>query len=321
MEYELLLPRGLTKEEVNDTYGRYVVTPLERGYGVTIGNALRRVLLSSIEGAAIVAARFDGVLHEFATLPGVYEEITEIILNLKKVRIRFDNPELRSATLRIFAEGVREVKAGDIQTPADVTIVNKDVHIASLTTEDAKLIGELFVTRGYGYVPSEDIPKEGFPANTIVMDGIFSPITKVNYTVENVRVKARTDYEKLTLEIWTDGTIHPDKALEKASEILRNSFEAILNSLAPKEETQGAEQSIEQISQEELLGAPIEQLGLPKRTLNTLQEAGIKTVAELISKTEAEILSIKNLGEKTLQEIKEKLEKFGLSFATEEEKS
>lgn len=318
MEYELLLPRGLTKEEVNDTYGRYVITPLERGYGVTIGNALRRVLLSSIEGAAIVAVRFDGVLHEFATLPGVYEEITEIILNLKKVRIKFENPEVRNATLRIFAEGMTEVKAGDIQTPAEVTIVNKDVHIASLTSDEAKLIGELYVTRGYGYVPSENIPKEGFPANTIVIDGIFSPIKKVNFSVENVRVRARTDYEKLTLEIWTDGTVHPDAALEKAAEILKNSFGAIHASL-----TEGTEEKAEvtELSREELLNQPIEALGLPKRTLNCLQDAGIKTIGDLVSKTEAEVLDIKNLGEKSLQEIKERLEEMGLSFATEEDKS
>jgi DNA-directed RNA polymerase subunit alpha len=231
MYYELLLPSGLTKDEVNESYGRYIISPLERGYGVTLGNALRRVLLSSMEGAAIVGARFEGVLHEFSTLPGVYEEITEIILNLKKIRIKFDNPELKSATIRIFAEGQREIKAGDLQVPADVTVVNKDVHIASLTSDDARLIGELYVMRGRGYVPSEDIPKEEFPLNTIIIDGIFSPITKVNYTVENVRVRARTDYEKLTIEIWTDGTIHPDNALRRASEILRDSFDTIFQAV------------------------------------------------------------------------------------------
>ncbi len=316
---ELLLPSGLTKEEVTDSYGKYVITPLERGYGVTIGNALRRVLLSSIEGAAIVAVRFDNVLHEFSTLPGVYEEITEIILNLKKIRIKFDNPEVKSATLRIFAEGEGEVKAGDIQAPADVTIVNKDVHIASLTSDDAQLIGELYVMRGRGYVPSEDIPKEGFPVNTIVIDGIFSPVTKVNYTVENVRVRARTDYEKLTLEIWTDGTIHPDRALESAADILKRSFEAIFSSISSEGEKAEPEGEAAPEGQKDILDEPIDKLGISKRTLNCLNEAGIKTIGDLVSKTEGEILAVKNLGEKSLQEIKEKLEEFGLSFATEEE--
>jgi len=321
MEYEFLLPKGIQAEELTDSYGRFVFMPLERGYGVTIGNALRRVLLSSIEGAAIVGIRIDGVLHEFTTIPGVLEEVPQIILNLKKVRLKIDNPDVDSATLRIRAEGKRELKSGDIEAPDTVTIVTKDIHIATLTTDDARLYAELFVRRGRGYVPTEEMPQESFPVNTILIDAIFSPIRKVNFTVENVRVRARTDYEKLILEIWTDGTIRPDEALRKAAEIIREAMNRVLTVIPEEvEKPETKELDEEQKRIKGLLEKGIEYLELSKRMINCLNEAGIKTIADLVSKSEEDMLTIKNFGGKSLNELKEKLQKFGLSFGMDVDK-
>ena len=310
---QFVLPEGIFVEEINDTYGRFVYVPLERGYGITVGNALRRVLLSSIPGYSIVAMRIDGVSHEFSTIPGVMEEVPQIVLNLKGVRLKMDDAVDTRATLYIRAEGAKEVKAGDIDVPEYVEIINPEHHIATLTRDDAKLYAELIAAKGRGYVPSTEMSKEGFPAGTIFIDGVFSPIVKVNYTVENVRVKARTDYEKLILEIWTDGTIRPDTALEMATKTLLQSIEPVLKKLGSpygKEELKFEEK--EKIHQ--ILNKSIDFLEPSKRTANCLKEAGIETIAQLVSKTEEEILQVKNFGEKSLEEIKEKLEQFGLSF-------
>jgi DNA-directed RNA polymerase subunit alpha len=313
---EFILPKGLYVETLNDRYGRFVFVPLERGYGITIGNSLRRVLLSSIPGAAIVAVRIDGVLHEFSTIPGVLEDVPEIILNLKKIRLKFDETDEDRASLYLRAEGEREVKAGDLDVPASITVVNPETHIATLTKKNAKLYMELVVMRGRGYVPANEIPKAGFPEGTIFVDGLFSPIVKANYTVENVRVKARTDYEKLILDVWTDGTIKPDEAVRKASELLKEAIEKLFVTVT---EPYG----VKEVGFEErekirsLLTKSIEFLEPSKRTANCLRDAGIETIAQLVSKTEEEMLKIKNFGEKSLDEIKAKLEKFGLAFGME----
>jgi len=227
LDQEFVLPEGIFKDELTDNYGRFIFEPLERGYGVTIGNSLRRVLLSSIMGAAIVAVRIDGVYHEFTTIPGVLEDVPDIILNLKRVRFRFEDSETNSANVFIRREGEGEIKASDLEVPPELTLVTPDVHIATLTAPDAKLYAELSVWRGRGYVPQDEIPKHLFPEGTQVIDGVFSPITKVNYSIENVRVKARTDYERLILEIWTDGSVSPEKALEEASLRLKDAIEAL----------------------------------------------------------------------------------------------
>ncbi len=310
---QFVLPEGIFVEELNDKYGRFVYVPLERGYGITVGNALRRVLLSSIPGYSIVAMRIDGITHEFSTIPGVMEEVPQIVLNLKGIRLRLDEEVSTTATLYIRAEGAREVKAGDIDVPEYVEIVNPEHHIATLTRDDARFYAELIVAKGRGYIPANEMSKEGFPAGTIFIDGVFSPIVKVNYTVENVRVKARTDYEKLILEIWTDGTIKPDTALEMATKTLLKSIEPVLKKIgAPYGKDELKFEEKEKIHQ--ILSKSIDFLEPSKRTANCLKDAGIETIAQLVSKTEEEILQVKNFGEKSLEEIKEKLERFGLSF-------
>ncbi len=325
---DYILPKGIYKEKVTNTYGRYIFVPLERGYGITIGNALRRILLSSIPGASIVAVLIDGVLHEFSTIEGVYEDVPQIILNLKKIRVRIDDPEIERATLYLRAEGVKDVKASDLEVPPAVTIVTPDVHIASLTSENSRLFMELTVMRGVGYVPADEIPKMGFPESTIFIDGLFSPVVRANITVENVRVKAKTDYEKLILEIWTDGTVSPDDALQKAAEILKDHVERLfIESKEPFGRKGPGFEERERIRQ--ILKQPIDSLEPSKRTLNCLKEAGIETIGQLVSKTEEEMLQIKNFGQKSLDEIKNKLRerdpnlKFGMNVMEylEEEES
>jgi len=304
---EFVLPKGVYKEEVTETYGRYVFVPLERGYGITIGNALRRILLSSIPGASIIAVNIDGVLHEFTTIEGIYEDVPQIILNLKKIRVRFEDPEEEKASMYLRAEGQREVKASDLEVPASLKIVTPDVHIATLTSDKARLYMELTVAKGVGYVPADEISKAGFPETTIFIDGLFSPVVRVNTTIENVRVKAKTDYEKLILEIWTDGTVTPDEAFNKASDILHQHVERLFHEVKEPYGRKGPGfEERERIRQ--ILLQDISSLEPSKRTLNCLKEAGIDTIAKLVSKTEQEMLEIKNFGQKSLEEIKEKLQ-------------
>ena len=319
MDFEFILPQGVIKEEVKEDYGRFVFSPLERGYGTTVGNALRRVLLSSIPGYAIIAARIDGVYHEFSTVDGILEDVPQIVLNLKKIRLKFDDTSREEATLIFKAEGKGVFTARNIELPDYVTIVNPDQHIATLTDDKARLYMELIARRGRGYLPSEEISKEGMPEGFIYIDGLFSPVTKVNFTVENVRVKARTDYEKLILEVWTDGTTTPESALDYAVDLLLDAFSRF------KKETE-APKKVETVQFEEkekmktYLYKNIEFLELSKRTINCLRDAGITEVWQLLSKTEDELLQIKNFGEKSLREIQDKLEKFGLSLGIDVKK-
>ncbi len=305
-------PKGIRIEEETPTYGRYTFMPLERGYGITVGNALRRVLLSSIQGAAIIALRIEGVPHEFSALPGVLEDIPDIVLNLKKVRFRFNAPE-DMVTAYIRKSGTGEVTAGDIEVPGELEVVNPDQHIATLTKDDARLYAELVVARGWGYLPIEDIPKQPFPSGYIFVDGIFSPVTKVNFTVENIRVKERTDFERLNLEIWTDGTRKPWDVLQEAAQILLKHFELV--TIPTKAELEKPEQDYgERERMKAMLLKDLDVLELKVRTASFLKEQGIQTIADLVAKTPEELLKIKNFGEKSLQEVEEKLRQIGLKL-------
>lgn len=300
-------------------YGKFVVEPLERGYGITLGNSLRRVLLSSIPGAAVTSVKIDGVLHEFSTLPGVVEDVMEIILNLKElaVKLHVDGPKV----VRLEAEGEREVTAGDIICDQDVEIINPELHIATLEP-DGKLSMEITIEKGYGYVSADRNRREGHVIGVIPVDAVFTPIPRVNYTVENTRVGQVTDYDKLTLEIWTNGTIAPDEALVTAARILQDYFGLFTNVTVkeePKEAAPEAKEEKEEEKRNRLLEMSIEELDLSVRSFNCLKRAGINTVGELIQKTEAEMMRVRNLGKKSLEEVTRKLAELGLSLRKEEE--
>ncbi len=309
---EFTIPRGVQAVEETDTYGKYIFMPLEKGYGATVGNALRRVLLSSIPGASIVAVNIRGVPHEFTTIEGVLEDVPDIILNLKRVRIRYDGNESQ-VTARIQKSGKGEIRAGDIEASSDIEVINKDQLIATLTSDDASFEADLIVAKGRGYIPAEEYPQDLYPEGYIFLDGLFSPVTKVNFTVENVRVKERTDFEKLTLEIWTDGTITPGDAFREAVRILIEIFQRLLRRVTgPLIERGLSFEERERIKS--LLLRDIEFLELSVRTITCLREEGIKSVADLVSRTREEMLKIKNFGEKSLEELESKLSELGLYF-------
>lgn len=305
-----LLPKKVVREEISDRYGKFIITPLERGYGTTIGNALRRILLSSIPGAAIVSCRIDGVLHEFTTIDGVLEDIPQIILNLKRVRMKLftDRPKIVTLT----GVGKKELKAGDISTNGEIEIVNPDLHIATLE-DKAKLAMELTVERGIGYVPAEQLKKRHHPIGTIFIDALFSPVLKVNHKVEPTRVGHRTDYDKLMLEIWTDGTIKPEDVLKTGARILRDVMEMILK-LESEESNQTRKVDEERERIKKLLVKPVEELELSVRANKCLKAAKIHTLADLVQKTEKDMLSYKNFGKKSLAGLKKLLVGMGLSF-------
>lgn len=297
-------------------YGRFVIEPLEGGYGVTIGNSLRRVLLSSLTGAAVTRLSIDGVLHEFSTIPNVREDVTDIVLNVKSLVVKLHSPGPK--VIRIEKEGPGEVTGHDMTADPDVEIINPDIHIADLDT-GARLFMELTVEEGRGYVTAEANKMPGQPIGVIALDSRFTPITKVNYNIEATRVGQRTDYDRLILEIWTDGSIRPDEALENAAEILIEHFNLFRN-LSQKvrddaeEEVPGKKSEIEKV-----LEMPIEELELSMRSFNCLKRAGINTVGELIQKTEEEISKVRNMGKKSLEEVRNKLAEMGLAFRPEEE--
>ncbi len=313
-DIKYVLPLGVYREEVLADYGRYVFSPLERGYGHTIGNVLRRILLSSIPGYAIVAVRIDGVPHEFYSMDGVYEDVTNIILNLKRVRIKFDPEIEKSAILRLTATEKREYKAGDIKTPEYVTIANPEQHLFTVTGDDVVVNMELYAVRGRGYVPAEDINIEDLPVGYIKMDGLFSPVTKVNFTVENVRVKARTDFEKLTLEIWTDGTANPDDVFQYGVDLLLDVFSRFKQETELFKEMRPVIDYEKKLKIREILEKDIDELELSRRLLNVLKDEGITKIKELVTLNKEHLLKMKNLGEKSIKEIEEKLNMYGLSF-------
>jgi DNA-directed RNA polymerase subunit alpha len=300
--------------ESTDRYGKFVVEPLERGYGTTIGNSLRRILLSSIPGAAVRSVKIEGVLHEFSTIPGVKEDTTEIILNLKRLSLRIHSDE--DKILVIDAEGGGTVTAADIRADSDVDIVNPDLHIATLS-EGARLYAELVAGRGRGYVPADRNKTGDLEIGVIPVDSIYSPIIRVNFSVENTRVGQVTDYDKLTLEVWTDGSIAPEEAVSLGAKILT---EHLFLFVGLTEHGKDADIMVEkeETAFDKTLDMPIEELDLSVRSYNCLKRAGINTVGELCSKTEEEMMKVRNLGRKSLEEVVEKLNGLGLSLRQED---
>ncbi len=310
---DLIRPKRLEveKETVTPTYGKFTAEPFERGFGITIGNSLRRILLSSLQGGAITSLKVDGVLHEFSTIPGTKEDITEIILNLKEVRLKLHTEGPK--TIRVKAEGPAVLKAGDILTGDAVEILNPDHYIATLS-RDGKLSMEMVVKMGRGYVSAERNKEEGQPIGTIPMDAIFSPIKKVNYTVTNARVGQITDYDKLILEVWTDGSLTPEEAVAHAAKILKEQLSIFITFEEEEEEMSYPEDEEEKEASNENLLRSVDELELSVRSANCLKHANIKLIGDLVQKTEAEILATKNFGRKSLNEIKEILTEMGLSL-------
>jgi DNA-directed RNA polymerase subunit alpha len=308
----LIKPKRLASQEetLNDFYGKFVAEPLERGFGATIGNALRRILLSSVQGAAITSVRIKGVLHEFSTVPGVREDVTDIILNLKEVRLKLFSES--AETIRIKAKDTGPLKAGDIITSNNVAILNPDQHIVTLS-KDSELDMEMVVKHGKGYIPAEKNKDDMQPVGTIPIDAIFSPIRKVNYTVTHARVGQVTDYDSLTLEVWTDGSVRPDDAVAYAARILQDQLTIFIN-FEEEPIVMGPEQVEEKPRFNENLYRSIEELELSVRSSNCLKNANIKYIWELVQKTEAEMLKTKNFGRKSLNEIKEILTEMGLTL-------
>lgn len=302
--------------QMNDegTYGKFVVEPLERGYGTTLGNSLRRILLSSLPGAAVNSVQIDGVLHEFSTVPGVMEDVTEIILNLKGLSLKIHSDEEK--ILEVDAEGEGIILAGDIRGDSDVEILNPDLHIATLSS-DARLHMRIHANRGRGYVQADKNKREDHPIGVIPVDSLYTPITRVNYSVENTRVGQVTNYDKLTLEVWTNGSIRPEEAVSIGAKILNEHF---LLFVGLTDEAKEAEIMVEkeEDKKEKVLEMTIEELDLSVRSYNCLKRAGINTVQELITKTEEDMMKVRNLGRKSLEEVQEKLEELNLSLRVED---
>lgn len=309
---ELIKPRRVMLDQASATgsYGKFACEPLERGFGITIGNALRRILLSSLQGAAIVSVKFDGVLHEFSTIPGVLEDVTDIVLNLKEVRLKLMHAE--EAVVRLRRQGAGKVTAAEIETDGKVEVMNPEQLIATMNKE-AKLSMEMTVRSGKGYVPTE---KEGWkdkPIGAIPLDAVYSPIRKVNYVVTNARVGQITDYDKLTLEIWTDGSVYPEDALAFAAKILKEQMQPFINFEEETEPSDDDERGNDEGLNENLY-RPVSELELSVRSANCLKNANITYIGELVQRSEAEMLKTKNFGRKSLNEIKAILEDMGLSL-------
>lgn len=296
--------------ELDGNYGKFVVEPLERGYGITLGNSLRRILLSSLPGAAVTAIRIDGVLHEFSTIPGVVEDTTDIVLNMKKLLVKLHNDEPISLRLDTVQEG--EVTAADIQLPSQVEILNPDLHIATID-RGGHLDMEIMVEKGRGYVSAERNKRPNHSIGVIPIDSIFSPVHKVNYKVEDTRVGQRTDFDRLTLEVWTDGSIAPNEAVSLSSKILIEHLRLFMN-LTENANDMEIMVEKEEEQKDRLMEMTIEELDLSVRSYNCLKRAGINTVEELTRRTEEDMMKVRNLGKKSLQEVKEKLAALNLSL-------
>jgi DNA-directed RNA polymerase subunit alpha len=308
---ELIRPKGfeVERESLTERYGKFQVRPLERGYGVTLGNSLRRVLLSSMMGSAVSAVKFEGVLHEFSTIPDILEDVTDIILNLKQIRFKQYTPDVRS--LKISKRGPGVVTAGDIQLVEGVEVLNPEQHIATLG-KDAKFECEIQVTYGRGFVEAEGRTKE-LPVGWIAVDALYSPIRRVNYTVSNARVGQRTDYDALAFEVWTDGSLRPEEAVALGSKILKEQLQIFLTFDETMEPTVEEEEKKSPQLNENLFRS-VDDLELSVRSANCLKNANIRFIGELVSKTEAEMLKTKNFGRKSLNEIKEILSSMGLGL-------
>lgn len=301
----------ITKEiDENGHYGKFVVEPLERGYGTTLGNCMRRILLSSLPGAAITSVKIDGILHEFSTIPGVKEDVTEIILNLKRLAVRINGDENKRAIIN--AVGPKEVTAADIIVDADTKIFNPDLHIATLA-DNATLVMEMNLTSGRGYVPAEQNKKENTPIAEIPVDSIFTPVKKVNFTVDNTRVGQVTDFDKLTLELWTDGSITPEEGVSIGAKIMQEHLNLFIGLGSDVDEMEFMIEKDED-RKVKALEMPIEDLELSVRSFNCLKRASINTVEELTQRSEEDMMKVRNLGMKSLVEVKNKLAELGLSL-------
>lgn len=308
---ELIRPRGIVVDEANASYGKFVAEPFERGFGITVGNSLRRILLSSLQGAAITAVRIDGVLHEFSSVPDVLEDVTDIILNLKQLRFKAHTLEPR--VLRLEADGEGKVTGANIIGDAQVDVLNPEQHIATVS-EGGRLTMELTVRTGFGYVSAERNKMPNMPVGTIPIDSMFSPIRRVNYNVTNARVGQRTDYDRLVLEVWTDGSVAPADGIAYSAKIIKEQLQIFINfdeEAEPEYEDKSAEN---EILQNENLYRSVDELELSVRSANCLQNANIKLIGELVQRTEAEMLKTKNFGRKSLREIKEILATMGLNL-------
>ena len=296
-------------------YGKFVCEPLERGYGITIGNSLRRILLSSLPGSAIKSVKFEGAEHEFTTIPGVVEDVPEIILNLKMIRLKLDKNEEK--TLRIDFKGEGEVKAKDIITDGTVEILNPELHIANVSKE-GRLQMELVADMGRGYNTAEKNKTPNQPIGVISIDSIYSPVKKVNYSIENTRVGQMVDYDKLTIELWTDGSLEPYEALSLAAKVLTEHLKLFVNLSESAKNIQVMVEK-EENKKEKILEMPIEELELSVRSFNCLKRSGISSVGDLANKTENDMMKVKNLGKKSLDEVIAKLRDLGLDLTKEEE--
>ena len=309
---DLIRPKNLEADVLQETYGKFVAKPLERGYGLTLGNSLRRVLLSSINGAAIVAVRIHGVDHEFSTVPGVKEDVTDMILNLKQVSLRYLGES--DATLKVSAVGPGVVKAGDIQTDGEVEVLNPDQVIATIDNE-GRLEMEMIVRHGRGYVSADTNRTDDLATGFIAIDSIFAPVRRVAYNVSNARVGQMTDYDKLTLEVWTNGAVRPDDAVAYAAKILKEQLTIFVNfDEAEEEEVKAFDDGSGKASLNENLFKTVDSLELSVRAANCLENANIKYIGELVTKSESEMLKTKNFGRKSLNEIKDILSEMGLSL-------
>jgi len=297
-------------------YGKFIVEPLERGYGTTLGNSLRRILLSSLPGAAVTSVKIDGILHEFSTIPGAKEDVTEIILNLKKLAVRLNGAENTKRVI-INAVGPKEVTASDIIADADMEIFNPDLHIATLE-ENASLVMEINLAKGRGYVPADQNKTESTPIAVIPVDSIFTPVVKVNFTVENTRVGQVTDYDKLILEIWTDGSLTPKEGVSIGAKIMQEHLNLFIQ-LTDDTDSMEIMVEKEEDQKEKALEMTIEELELSVRSFNCLKRAAINTVEELTHKSEDDMMKVRNLGKKSLDEVKQKLEELGLGLRESDE--
>ncbi len=309
---------NIHKIEETDNYGEVVVEPLERGYGTTLGNSLRRTLLSSLPGAAVTSIQIDDVLHEFSTIKGVVEDVTQIILNVKKISLKLEGPDDEEENLEIDVIGPAEVTAGDIVGDSDVTVLNPDLHIATVA-EGTDFHMRLTANKGRGYVSAVENKKRSsdMPIGVLPVDSIYTPIERVNYQVESTRVGQRDDFDKLTLDVWTDGSITPSEAVSLAAKILTEHLEMFIDLTAEVKNTEIMVEK-EESHKEKMLEMTIEELDLSVRSYNCLKRAGINTVQELTEKSEPDMMKVRNLGRKSLEEVKEKLAALGLSLRKED---
>ena len=314
IEFEKPNIKCLEADDANN-YAKFVCEPLERGYGITIGNSLRRILLSSLPGSAITSVKIEGVLHEFTTVPNVVEDVPEIIINLKNVRLKLDKNEQK--TLRINFNGAGEVTAVDIETDGTVEVLNPDLHIATVS-EGGHLVIDMTAEMGRGYNTAEKNKKPEQAIGVLPIDSIYTPVKKVNYSVENTRVGQMVDYDKLTIEVWTDGSLKPYEALSIAAKVMTGHLELFIDLSETAKNTQVMVEK-EESKKEKVLEMSIEDLELSVRSFNCLKRAAISTVEDLTNKTEADMMKVRNLGKKSLDEVTNKLHALGLDFAKEED--